>query len=103
MEGLTVEQTALLLSLAYCTGWSADRIRLKIKEVTDVDVKAENVWSFHWRWIMDRGNQQAVRAEEIEVMQCVLRSLGITLPAMGRPLHATQQPVRHDIAIIHRH
>jgi hypothetical protein len=98
MEGLTSEQTAVLLSLAHCTGWSADRVRLKIKEETHVDIKAEDVWSFHWRWVMDRGKQHTVRAEEVEVMQCVLRGLGITLTSMGRPLHATQQPVRHDLA-----
>jgi hypothetical protein len=98
MEGLTAEQSGLLLSLAHYTGWSADRIRLKIKEVTNVDTKAEDVWSFHWRWVMDRGKKQELCLEEIEVMQSMLRSVGESLTLSGKPLHLTIQPVSHDLA-----
>jgi hypothetical protein len=98
MEGLTATQTSLLLSLAHCTGWSADRIRLKIKEVTDLDLTAEDIWSFHWSWVEDRGKKEILSQGEIEVMKWVLKSIKITLTAMAKPLYLTPRPVRHSLA-----
>jgi hypothetical protein len=97
MEGLTAAQTGLLLSLAHFTGWSAGRIRLKIKEVTDLDLTAEDIWSFHWSWVEDRGKETPSQ-REIEVMKWVLKSIGITLTATAKPLYLTPRPVRHSLA-----
>lgn len=97
MDGLTPEQTSLLLSLAQLSGWCADRIGLKIREITNVDLMAEDIWTFNWRWIFngDKNPAVTVKPQEIEVMQSVLKDYGITLPAGAKlqPLHLTELPV----------
>jgi hypothetical protein len=92
---LSCHDTGLLLALAHCSGWSADRIKLKIKKVSGIEFKPEDIWSFHWRWVMDRGNGAMCR-EDIEAMLWVLKEYGITLSEVGKkPLHTTEQPVSH--------
>jgi hypothetical protein len=94
MEPLTPLHTSLLLALAQCSGWSADRIRLKILEVAGEEIKAEIIWSFHWRWFMGQGNEgEKMCRKDVEAMLCVMKEYGITLPELGRPLHKTEQPV----------
>lgn len=92
MAELTKRQTRVLLSLAQCTGWSADYIRLKMKEVSGKTIKPEDIWSFHWQWMMDRGTQ-VVGPEEIDIMLALLKEEGVTLSKIGRALHTREQPV----------
>jgi hypothetical protein len=102
MGNLTLYETGVLLSLAQCSGWSADRIKLKISKIADekFDYKAEDIWSFHWQWILKRG-EQAVSDEDIVVMLSVLKREGITLSELGRPLNTTEQPVSSCVVYIH--
>jgi hypothetical protein len=92
MAELTKRQTRILLSLAQCTGWSADHIRLKMKEVSGKTIKPEDIWSFHWQWVMDRGTQ-VKGPEEIDVMLALLKEEGVTLSKIGRALYTREQPV----------
>ena len=92
MAELTKRQTRVLLSLAQCTGWSADYIRLKMKDVSGKIIKPEDIWSFHWQWAMNRGTQ-FVGPREIDVMLALLKEEGVTLPKIGRALHTREQPV----------
>lgn len=85
--------TGLLLALAHCTGWSADHVALKIKNVTGTDFTAEDIWSFHWRWVLDRGTQVELQRKDLQAMLWVLKQEGFILPALGQPLHKTEQPV----------
>jgi hypothetical protein len=89
------QQTALLLGLAHLSGWSADHIRLRIAEITGIYFKAEDIWSFHRRWVMKRGNG-VIGRPDIEVMLCALKDNGIELSQIGRSLHETEQPVSHN-------
>lgn len=101
MKPLTGPLTGLLLALTNCSGWSADRIRLEIikiagNELEELDYveefEAEDIWGFHWRWVMNRGNGALCR-EDIEVMLCVLKEYGIILSELGIPMHKMEQPV----------
>ncbi len=55
-------------------------------------IKPEDIWSFHWQWIMDRGGQ-IVGPEEIDIMLALLKEEEVTLSKIGRALHTTEQPV----------
>jgi hypothetical protein len=95
-EGLNTSQIALLLSLSQCTGWSADRIGLKMFDITQKQLKAEDIWGFHWRWTIEREkktNQDKLLEEEIELMIFILKSVGVQLKKLGEPLNRTVQPV----------
>jgi len=92
IPGLDNSQTALLLSLAYSTGWSADRISLKIGEVTGVELTAEQVYMFHCRWIIDRSNRR-LSVEESELMSVLLREAGVRVSGDEAPLSETDVPV----------
>jgi hypothetical protein len=95
-EGLNIDQIALLLSLAQCTGWSADRIGLKMFEIYQKQLKAEDIWDFHWRWIIEREkkmNEDRFLEEEMELMIFIMKSIGVQLKELGKPLNRTAQPV----------
>jgi hypothetical protein len=93
---LTLRDTGLLLALAQCSGWSADRIKVEIMNVSGIELKPEDIWSFHRQWIMDRGNGDVGR-NDIEAMLSVLNDYDITLPVLGRPLHKTEKPVSQTV------
>jgi len=90
--GMTVDQTATLLALAHCTGWSADRIANKLKEVTGFGLDAEVVWSLYDTWVKERGGEQ-LGADDIEMMQVLLRKIGVDMPTFCLPLNRTEYPV----------
>ena len=88
---LSDEQTATLLALAHCTGWTADRISLKIKEVMKVAMTAEKIWFLHRHWVLDRN--KTVSVDEREIMEMLLKEIGVKVTALMRPLSSTVQPV----------
>lgn len=95
-EGCTVAQTALLLSLAQCTGWSADYIGLKMQEVLQTETRftAESIWNFHWNWTILRGGTTSLTAHDVATMKLLLRDAGVELePEEQRPLYQTEIPV----------
>jgi hypothetical protein len=85
--------TGLLLALSHCTGWTADYIALEIKKYTGLEFTAEDIWSFHGRWVMDRGTQVELSQGDLQAMLWVLKQEGFMLPELGRPLHMTEKPV----------
>lgn len=108
VQGLTTEQTATLLTLAHCTGWSADSISNKIKDITGVKVTAESVWDTHRDWVRGRRGEQ-LSADTTKVMQILLNRVGVNTSTMGAPLSRTFRPVSCPILslsscwlIIHR-
>lgn len=102
LEDLAFEQTALLLSLAQLSGWSADRIALTILDLYRVKVTAEQVWNFHGKWVTVRDGSQDLDKVEKDIAEYMILEAGITLappkPAyrwrwLGRPLSETIEPV----------
>lgn len=90
--GFTIDQTAILLALAHCSGWSADRIAGAIENITGTALSAEQVYNFHWSWIVRRDGDY-LSIDDFEVAQCVLGGIGVRLVARGRPLNHTMYPV----------
>jgi len=102
LESLASEQIAVLLSLAQLSGWSADRIALKIYDLYHVNVTAEQIWNLYWKWILNRDGSNELEDAEQAIAECVLSNAGITLTHsgpngkrdyVGRPLSETTQPV----------
>jgi hypothetical protein len=109
LENLTSEQTALLLSLSQLSGWSADRIALKIFELSRVKLTAEEVWNFHGKWIFAREGKYDLDWEEQDIAEYLLSDAGIILTHsnplvrlehLGRPLHKTFEPVSFQSDIL---
>jgi hypothetical protein len=94
------EQTATLLSLAHCTGWSADRISLRIKKLTKVTLAAEKIWILHWRWVMERHTGEQLYADEREMMEILLKEIGVKVTELMRPLSQTVQPVYSSKSVL---
>lgn len=92
LKGLTTKQTAILLALAQCTGWSADRISQKIHDISGIKLTAETVWRFHRQWERRHGEANC-SADTIEVMTNVLKRVGVDVSIMGTPLSDTVYPV----------
>lgn len=97
---LTPRQTALVISLAQLTGWSAERISLFIFDKTAVRLSAEAIWSFHWEWVLshEAGQQEKLTEDELVVMRLMLEEAGVTLVELEegkvrRALYKTVQPV----------
>jgi hypothetical protein len=108
LQNLTSEQTALLLSLSQLSGWSADRIALKIFNLSRVKLTAEEVWNFHGKWIFARKGKNDLDWEEQDIAEYLLSDAGINLTHqnpviileyLGRPLHKTFEPVRFQTQI----
>lgn len=111
LENLTSEQTALLLSLSQLSGWSADRIALKIFELSRVKLTAEEVWNFHGKWIFAREGKDDLDWEEQDIAEYLLSDAGIILSHsnplvrleyLGGPLHKTFEPVSFQSEILGR-
>ena len=99
MGNLTPYQTSLLLALAQYSGWSADRIRLKISKMSNgkFEYKAEDIWSFHWQWVFSRGFERDMSDEDTITMLSAMKREGIILSELGRPLYKTEQPVSYTV------
>lgn len=102
LESLAFEQIAVLLSLAQLSGWSADRIALKLYDLYHVNVTAEQIWNLHQKWILDRDDSNELEHAEQVIAECVLADAEITLTHpdtnikpdyVGRPLSKTTKPV----------
>jgi hypothetical protein len=96
IQGLTTEQTATLLTLAHCTGWSADSISNKIQDTTGVKLTAESVWDTHRDWVWGRGGEQLSTGTTM-IMKILLTRAGVNTFTMGAPLSRTFRPVRCSI------
>lgn len=92
IPSLSNEQTATLLSLAYCTGWSAEQIANKFAEATDVVVSPEAVWDYHWIWVNDRGFAE-ISVAEWDIMRVLMSNIGVVLENRGMPLSEFARPV----------
>jgi hypothetical protein len=68
---------------------------LKLKEIvrTGVPFKAEDVWNFHWRWILSRGGSDVASVGDTDIMKLLMKDAGVELAVMGNPLNRTVQPV----------
>ncbi|KAG9237723.1 hypothetical protein BJ875DRAFT_540203 [Amylocarpus encephaloides] len=55
LKGFDSIQTAVAISLCHCTGWSADRVALKMHEVFGVKITAEEIFDFDRRWVTVNG------------------------------------------------
>lgn len=88
MRGCSYEQTCVLVSLAHCTGWTAERIGLAMDEIFDLHLAAKDIWNFHARWHVchDEG-------PDVELMKYFMDGVGVRLEVIGRPLSETLPPV----------
>jgi hypothetical protein len=93
LPGITSEHLATLFALAHCTGWTAERIALKFKEVAGVELTAEQIWSLHNSWVTRRGGDylDLLDAELLRFLLCRIR---VDISAFRTPLNRTQIPVR---------
>lgn len=90
--GFTPQQSAVLLALAHCSSWSADRIAHTIETITGITLSAEQVFNFHWSWTIRRGEH--LSTDDFEIAQIVLSGIGFNLLQRGgRPLSHTRYPV----------
>jgi len=95
VPSLTDAQTALLLSLAHCSGWSADHIHYKFRCLTDISLTAEQIWDLHWEWIRARGGVEVpVYSGELEIMGLLCREVGFkAIEQLPTPLYKRKRPV----------
>ncbi len=56
-------------------------------------MKAEDIYDFHWQWVLRRGKGWEVSVEEKEIMLLLLREVGVVVKELGRPLNRTMSPV----------
>lgn len=89
---MTIEQTAMLFALCHCTGWSAERITNKFREVTGVEIYPAQAWDFHRAWVKHRGGED-LAPEDTKVMNVLLQQAGVDISTFGPPLNRTSFPV----------
>jgi hypothetical protein len=93
---LASELTATLISLAHCSGWSADRIRLAILEKGyHFNESAEWIWHLHRQWMLVRG-PSGLSTEEADIADFLLQDFGLDSASQVRPLSNTHQPVSNE-------
>ncbi|KAH7419219.1 hypothetical protein BKA64DRAFT_699254 [Cadophora sp. MPI-SDFR-AT-0126] len=98
LQNLTKAQSALVLSLACLSGWSAERIVLTIKKETSKEISAEDVWHYQWRCILlDLCNDpDFVSEENRELMKTIIKEAMIEMEIGNEPvrsLHRTVKPM----------
>ncbi|KAK0125351.1 hypothetical protein ONS96_009199 [Cadophora gregata f. sp. sojae] len=98
LHDLTKAQSALVISLAHLSGWSAERIAVTIKNRISQEVSAEDIWHYCWRWILlGRSNDQDfVSEDDRELMKAAIKEAMIDMEVgkgPARPLHKTVEPV----------
>ncbi|KAH7342797.1 hypothetical protein BKA65DRAFT_297986 [Rhexocercosporidium sp. MPI-PUGE-AT-0058] len=98
LKGLDETQSALVISLAHLSGWSAERISSTIGARYSTEVLPEEIWRYLWRWVfsLDRSDQNEPSEEEHELMKATVMESGIELEVgeeASKPLHLTSEPV----------
>jgi hypothetical protein len=63
-----------------------------VETVTGVTLNAEQVYNFHWSWIVRRGGED-LSLEGFEVAQTVLKGVDVCLSTREIPLSQTTYPV----------
>lgn len=89
---LDYEQTATVLSLAHCTGWAADQITNKVAGTFGVLIPVEILWEKHYGWVVGRDFKD-LSTSEWEIMQVLMRRVGVVMAEAGRALSETPPPV----------
>lgn len=90
----TYEDTATLLALAHCTGWTADRIAREFNEKKGSKLTAEQVWDIHESWVVKNKNEKrTLELLDFGVMKALLNKIGIINIAFDPPLNETTRPV----------
>ncbi|PVH89726.1 hypothetical protein DL98DRAFT_579514 [Cadophora sp. DSE1049] len=98
LQNLTKAQSALVISLAHLSGWSAERIALTIKKQTFEEILAEDIWHYYWRWILlGRSNDPDFVSEDgRELMKATIKDAGVEMEIGNQParsLHKTVEPI----------
>lgn len=98
IKDLDKAQTALVISLACLSGWSAERISLTIRARTSIEILPEEIWRYFWRWVfsLDRNNQNEPSEAECELMKAAIKESGIEVEVgeePAQPLNLTCEPV----------
>lgn len=98
LTGATEEDTATLLALAHCTGWSADRIALAFNELRSTELTAEQVWDFHEDWMVKtKEENRSLDLLDIAVMKALVNKFGVSKVMFGTPLSETTRPVCYPL------
>ncbi|CAG8977294.1 hypothetical protein HYALB_00012579 [Hymenoscyphus albidus] len=83
--------TATVLSLATCTGWSADHISITIEKEFNLKFTPEHIWDFHSHWITTR---KRFTQEDRATMWWLMRCIGVhCLQIAAKPLNMTPRPI----------
>lgn len=56
-------------------------------------MKDEEIYDFHWQWVLKRGGEENLGVEENEIILSVMREVGVVVKELGRPLYRTMSPV----------
>ena len=96
-ESDRVVETALLLSLAEYSGWSAELISNNLHKKCGFYLMPEVVWEIHHSWVARReaSPYQASLDKQIsDAMLVLLKDFAVDVPFRARPLNKTPRPVR---------
>ncbi|KAF4628307.1 hypothetical protein G7Y89_g9844 [Cudoniella acicularis] len=91
-------ETAVLLAICFTSGWSADRIALRMQDIYDSELlSAERIWDFYQLWLGKRGTaRENFNEDERELMKVLMDGPGVRLAVWGRSMSATIRP--HSVA-----
>ena len=66
---------------------------------SEIRFRAEDVWSFYWRWVISRGGSNDTSIEEVEIMKVLMQDAKVNLERFEKPLNQTIQPVSASCCI----
>jgi hypothetical protein len=94
----TPQQSATLLALCQLTGWSADRISLKVTEKLSQTLTAEQIFTFYNNWVDMRPQKGEISVDEHETMLVLLSEIGVGIYKKAKRLDQTSWPVSVQFA-----
>ncbi|TAQ90616.1 hypothetical protein B7494_g1073 [Chlorociboria aeruginascens] len=89
MPGLTIDESAILIALAHCTGWSADRISCTLEDATFVTKTPEEIWDYYQAWESSREGEEIDNVKEERLMRALMRNVGVQKYRFRDPLSTT--------------
>jgi hypothetical protein len=69
--------TVLIIALGQLTGWSADKISTTLYNSSKIEVTANQIWRFNYKFLLERKTGAVFNEEEMQTMQLVARNNGV--------------------------
>ncbi|KAH6680390.1 hypothetical protein B0J14DRAFT_578528 [Halenospora varia] len=100
----TLHQTGVLVSMCFSTGWSADRIALRLEDIyLGTTIEPEELYDFFAAWVEKRSGTRALQGLdpgafpvdqdwEWDCMNWLMGLAGVRIAEWGRPLNQSERP-----------